>query len=98
VLKSSLEDDVGAELMESLTTKLANTFREELSEAKSVEELQYLLATILEEIKINYVQRLSDEDDDELMEKTYRLYETTQMSNQAQPETKAITVRPSPRQ
>ncbi|MGB3492708.1 MAG: hypothetical protein WBA57_08265 [Elainellaceae cyanobacterium] len=95
VLKSSLEDEVGAELMQSLTAKLANTFRSELSEAKSVEELQYLLGTILEEIKINYVQRLSDEDDEDLMEKTYRLYETTQMSNQS--ESKAITVRPSSR-
>lgn len=95
-LTSSLEDPVGAKLMQSLTSKLADTFRSELSEEQSVEELQYLLATILEEIKINYVRRLSDEDVEDLMEKTYQLYETTQAATQGD-KPGMITVRPQSR-
>lgn len=93
ILKSSLDDPVGAELFQQLTTKLADTFRAELRDEKSVEELQYLLTMILEEVKINYVKRLSDEDVEELMDTTYKLYETIQIGNQ-QESGGTITVKP----
>lgn len=91
VLKDGLEDPVGAELTQKLTSKLIETFQSELRQEESIEELEYLLTMILEEIKINYVQKLSDEDVEEMMEKTYQLYEMTQMSDKKR--TNAITLR-----
>jgi hypothetical protein len=86
-LTDALEDPVGAELTEKLASKLVEVFQSELRQEESIAELEYLLTMILEEVKINYVQRLSDEDIEEMMEKTYRLYETTQMSGKDMPKT-----------
>lgn len=89
-LKDALEDPVGAELAQKLTSKLIETFQSELRQEESVEELEYLLTMILEEIKINYVKKLSDDDVEALMDKTYKLYETTQIG--AKTQTSAITL------
>ena len=92
-LKDALEDPIGAELAQKLTSKLIETFQSELRQEESVEELEYLLMMILEEIKINYVKKLSEDDVEALMDKTYKLYETTQIGSKAQ--TGAITLRTS---
>ncbi len=94
ILKNALEDPAGAELTQKLTSKLIETFQAELRQEDSVEELEYLLTMILEEIKINYVQRLSDEDVEELMEKTYKLYETTQISSKNQSSSMTLKTKP----
>lgn len=95
ILKGSLEDPKGADLARNLTEKIIETFQTELRQEESVEEIEYLLVMILEEIKINYVKNLSEEDIEELSEKTYRLYETTQMGSSEQ--SSAITIRTKPK-
>ncbi len=95
VLKGSLEDPQGAQLARNLTEKVIETFQTELRQEESVEEIEYLLVMILEEIKINYVKNLSEEDIEELSEKTYRLYETTQMK--ASEQSSAISIRTKPK-
>ncbi|MEB3210157.1 MAG: hypothetical protein VKL39_02325 [Leptolyngbyaceae bacterium] len=92
-LKDALEDPVGAKLTEKLASKLVEVFQSELRQEESVAELEYLLTMILEEIKINYVQRLSEEDIEEMAEKTYRLYETTQIANKDMPQAIALRIK-----
>ncbi|MEO1519552.1 MAG: hypothetical protein AAFU78_02075 [Cyanobacteria bacterium J06633_2] len=94
-LKDALEDPVGAQLTEKLASKLVEVFQSELRQEESIAELEYLLTMILEEIKINYVQRLSDEDIEEMTEKTYRLYETTQIANKDMPRALALRAKTS---
>ena len=40
----------------------------ELKATQSVEQIEYLLVALLEEIKVNYVQHLSQEDIEEILE------------------------------
>ena len=41
-------------------------------------EVRGLVIDLLEEIKINYVDRIADEDDEQIEASRYRLYGTTQ--------------------
>ena len=77
-IKAALEDEQGAALMQSLITKFGDTLRSEAQQAESLEDIQALTITLLEEIKINYVKQVAAEDWDSLEEKRYRLYDVTQ--------------------
>ncbi|MGJ3248017.1 MAG: hypothetical protein ACFE0I_18285 [Elainellaceae cyanobacterium] len=78
-LTNAMEDSVGAELTQKLILKLGETLREEIQQENTVEELEYLLTVLLEEIKINYVKRIPDEELDQLEDQAYKLYEVTQI-------------------
>jgi hypothetical protein len=78
-LTHALQDSAGNELNQKLIQKLVTTFREEIQRDNTVEELEYLLTVMLEEVKINYVKRLPEEDIEELEEQAYKIYEMTQM-------------------
>jgi len=52
--------------------------RSEVSRAESLRELQPLIIDLLDEVKINYVKRLSDQEIEELRQQSQRLYEMTQ--------------------
>ncbi len=77
-LTGALEDESGATLTRQLIDKLGATIRAEIQQDKTVEELQLWTVALLEEIKINYVQQVSTEDIDRLMEDNYRIYNMTQ--------------------
>jgi hypothetical protein len=72
-LVSAVEDPVGAKLTSQLVEKFSEALKSEIKEKHVVSEIQSLIFDFLEEIKINYVQRLSQEDIDQIIEQTRQL-------------------------
>ncbi len=62
VLVESYSDEEGRVLFERLTQDFRGAFLEELQDAKTQRELQNLLAGLLEEVKLNYVQGATNND------------------------------------
>lgn len=76
----ALEEDPEAEkLIEELGTNLTQALTDEMQGKQTLDRIQSLLLDLLEEVKVNYVERLSEEDVEELLEQTRRL---RQASNQ----------------
>ncbi len=78
ILVALEEDPEGEKLIEQLTTHLTQVLSDEMQGKQTLETIQSLLIDLLEEIKINYVQSLSQEDVDELLEQTRRLRDLPQ--------------------
>ncbi|MBW4522828.1 MAG: hypothetical protein KME16_24590 [Scytolyngbya sp. HA4215-MV1] len=74
-LRSALEDPVFTDLVNLLVKNLVTTLTTEVQQQNTVDELQGLLTDLLEEIKVNYVQRLAEEDVEALLEKTRQLHQ-----------------------
>jgi hypothetical protein len=79
-IQSALEDEKGAELTRKIIASFVQVSRKEaLSQRQTVEEIESLMNDLLEEVKINYVKRLSEEDVEELQqeaqEQVYELVE-----------------------
>ncbi|MCC5645012.1 hypothetical protein LC607_19135 [Nostoc sp. CHAB 5824] len=72
-LVSAVEDPVGAKLTSQLVQSFSNALGSEIKEKHVLSEIQSLLFDFLEEIKLNYVQRLSQEDIDQIIEQTRQL-------------------------
>ncbi|MEH2161806.1 MAG: hypothetical protein V7K38_12335 [Nostoc sp.] len=72
-LVSAVEDPVGAKLTSQLVQSFSEALGSEIKEKHVLSEIQSLLFDFLEEIKINYVQRLSQEDIDQIIEQTRQL-------------------------
>jgi len=70
----ALEEDPEAEkLIEELGTNLTQVLTDEMQGKQTIDRIQTLLLDLLEEVKVNYVERLSEEDVEELLEQTRRL-------------------------
>lgn len=72
-LVSAIKDPVGAKLSSQLIEKFTTVLGEQIQEKHVISEIQSLLNDFLEEVKINYVQRLSQEDIDQIMEQTRQM-------------------------
>lgn len=72
-LVSAVEDPVAAQLSSQLIQRFGETLGDEMRQKQVLTEIQSLLFDFLEEVKINYVQRLSQEDVEQLLEKTRQL-------------------------
>ena len=72
-LVSAVEDPVGAKLTSQLVETFSKVLGSQIKEKHVLSEIQSLLFDFLEEIKINYVQRLSQEDIDQIIEQTRQL-------------------------
>ena len=77
-LKQALADDKGADLMGKLVESFSQHLRDELQQGNTLAELQELINAFLEEVKVNYVERISVDDVETRRANTYRLYGTTQ--------------------
>jgi hypothetical protein len=77
-LQKSLASSPENPAMQALLTKFAATLRTEIQQDGTLEELETMSLALLEEVKINYVKRLSQEDYDMLQEQRFRLYDVTQ--------------------
>ena len=77
-LQKSLANSPENPAMQALLTKFATTLRTEIQQDGTLEELEAMSLALLEEIKINYVKRLSQEDYEMLQEQRFRLYDVTQ--------------------
>jgi hypothetical protein len=70
---SATEDPVSKKLSSQLLQRFTDSFGVEMQKKHVVSEIQTLLSDFLEEVKLNYVQRLSQEDIDQILEQTRRL-------------------------
>lgn len=64
------DDPVGDEILQRLISHIGEAYGSQLQTQKTLEEIQYLLNAFLEEVKINYVKRLSQEDLEEILDQT----------------------------
>ena len=64
------KDPLTAQLSKDLIAKFTTTLSGEIQAKHILVELQSLLNDLLEEVKINYVQRLSQEDIEQIIEQT----------------------------
>lgn len=77
-IKTAVEDPTLTELSTRLVQNIARTFVAEARQQNTLPELQLLLSDLIEEIKINYVQRLTEEDIDLILEQTRQLHQLPQ--------------------
>jgi hypothetical protein len=74
-LKTALEDPVGAKLSSNLAQHFVEALSIEVQQQRTAKEIQVLLTDLLEEVKINYVQRLAQEDVEAILEQTRQLHQ-----------------------
>lgn len=72
-LKAILEDPKTVELITRLVQNFGNTLVSEAQGQQNFQEVQLLLTDLLEEIKINYIQRLPEEDITVLLDQTRQI-------------------------
>lgn len=72
-LFSAVKDPVAAKLSAQLVEKFSAALGTEIQKKHVISQLQSLLSDFLEEVKINYVQRLSQEDIDQIIEQTRQM-------------------------
>ncbi|MGH8002632.1 MAG: hypothetical protein ACREPR_25175, partial [Brasilonema sp.] len=70
---SAAEDPVGAKLSSQLVQRFGEVLGTQMQEQHVLSEIQDLLIDFLEEVKLNYVQRLSQEDMWKVLEQTKQL-------------------------
>lgn len=66
----ALNDKVGTELTSRLVKNFSQHLVTELQQQRSLQEIQSLAIDLLEEVKVNYVRRLSQEDVEGILEET----------------------------
>ncbi len=71
--KIASEDPVGTKLSSQLVQHFGQALGAELQQQQTLQEIQLLLSDFLEEFKINYIQRLSDEDFEKILEQAKEL-------------------------
>ncbi len=74
------EDEQFDHLLESLVSNIGKSISSELQAQQSMNKIELLLIDLLEEIKINYVERLSQEDIEDILEQTRSLRKLTHKS------------------
>ena len=67
------EDEQFDRLLESLVNNVGKSISSELQAQQSMNKIEFLLIDLLEEIKINYVERLSQENIEDILEQTRTL-------------------------
>ena len=73
-LQVALEEDKKFEkLVESLIASIRQSFLAEIQDKPSLKNIESLLIDLLEEVKVNYVSRLSEEDVEQILEQTRNL-------------------------
>ena len=78
VLQNIVSDEKGAALTSDLIASFSHHLRIEMQSAETMDEVRDLVNDLLEEIKINYVERIAGEDIEQMQEARYRLYGSTQ--------------------
>ncbi|MBE9014253.1 hypothetical protein IQ250_29110 [Pseudanabaenaceae cyanobacterium LEGE 13415] len=69
----ALNDKAGAELASKLVKSFGQNLATELQQQRSLQKIQGLAIDLLEEIKVNYVKRLSEEDVEGIIEETRQI-------------------------
>lgn len=85
-VRAALEDDPEADrLFEELSKNFGETLSEKLRSQETLDKIRSLLDDLVEELKINYVERASKEDVEELLEQTRRLRQAARTSGRPRP-------------
>jgi hypothetical protein len=71
--KNASEDPKGIQLSNQLVQHFGQALGSELQQQQTWQEIQLLLCDFLEEFKINYIQRLSEEDFEKILEQAKQL-------------------------
>jgi hypothetical protein len=74
------EDPTFDKLLERLISNFSQSIGAEFQAGQSLDKLESLLIDLLEEIKINYIQRLSQEDIENILEQTRAIRQVSQTS------------------
>jgi hypothetical protein len=77
---TSLEDEAGAKLVQNLVSHFGEAFKANVQTGNSLQELESLTVELLDEVKLNYIQRIADEDWDLLETQTKQIYGLTRGS------------------
>lgn len=72
-IKTAGEDPIGTQLSNQLVQHFGQALGTELQKQQTLQEIQRLLSDFLEEVKINYVQRMSEEDFHKILAQTQQL-------------------------
>lgn len=64
------EDPAGDQILQRLISHLGEAYGSQIQTQQTLEEIQYLLNAFLEEVKVNYVERLSQEDLEDILDQT----------------------------
>ncbi|OKH18557.1 hypothetical protein [[Limnothrix rosea] IAM M-220] len=73
-LRAVLEEDPRFdELFDQLLSQFTNSITSEIQAQESIERMESLVNDLLEEVKVNYVERLSEEDVEDILEQTRAL-------------------------
>jgi len=67
------EDPNFDKLLGKIVTDFRKIMRSEIQAQKSMQNLEYLLSSLLEEVKVNYIQRLSEANVEEILEQQRKL-------------------------
>jgi hypothetical protein len=78
VLANVYADQEGRVLMEQLSQDFRRALKEQLQDDRTQQELQTLLSDLLEELKINYIQRSADESPEDTMDEVEQLHRAMQ--------------------
>ncbi len=81
-IQRALEDATGTSLMQQLVARFSQSFGDALQQDHTLDEIQSLTVALLDEIKLNYVDRLAAEELESLKAQSKRIYEITQRPNQ----------------
>ncbi|MEM9924603.1 MAG: hypothetical protein AAF915_12770 [Cyanobacteria bacterium P01_D01_bin.50] len=71
---SATEDPISAKLSSQLVKRFSKTLTDEIRQKQVLSEIQSLLIDFLEEVKLNYVERLSEEDIEKILEQTRNIH------------------------
>lgn len=77
-LVASLEDPVGAQLSNQLVQHFQEALSTGVQDKHTLDRLETLLSDLLEEVKVNYIQRLSEEDLESVIEQAEQLRQLNQ--------------------
>ncbi len=80
ILMNSYADIEGRELFNHLSSQFKQSLSRELQDPKTQSHLQSLLAELLEELKINYVQKSKEEDPEATLEEAEQLRQLSENS------------------
>ena len=65
-----IEDPIFEELLGKLINSITQSLDSEVQLRQNIDKIEVLLGDLLEEIKLNYIQKLSQEDVEEVLEQT----------------------------
>ena len=76
-LQASLADPKTAALTSQLVSRFGEALRDEAQNVETTAEIRQLISDLIEEVKINYVDRIAQEDSEQMEASRYRIYGAT---------------------